>query len=127
MNPIYTLADSSPRSSQDIPRKLEAQLTMVSNVTTALNNTTGLPVAGKLESDTPTSASSSRISLEQAGADKRGTTWAASGLKTNHYRPVDSYEGLHRYDPDFEWEPEEEKRVIRKVQDSLQRILEHTY
>lgn len=88
---------------------------MASNVTTALNNTTGLPVAGKLEADAPISASSSQTSLEQAGVGKRGTTWAANGLKVAHYRPVDSYEGLHRYDPDFEWEPEEERKVIRKV------------
>ncbi|KAJ4353123.1 hypothetical protein N0V95_003657 [Ascochyta clinopodiicola] len=88
---------------------------MVSNVTTALNNATGLPVAGKLETDAHTSASSSQTSIEQAGAGKRGTTWAASGLKSDHYRPVDSYEGLHRYDPDFEWEPEEERKIIRKI------------
>ncbi|KAL1600959.1 hypothetical protein SLS59_005624 [Nothophoma quercina] len=88
---------------------------MASNVTTALNNTTGLPSAGKLETDIPSSASSSQTSLGQAGNGKRGTTWAASGLKTAHYRPVDSYEGLHRYDPDFDWEPEEEKKVVRKI------------
>lgn len=88
---------------------------MASNVTTALNNTTGLPVAGKLEIDAPSSANSSQASLANVDVGKRGTTWAASGLKTDHYRPVDTYEGLHRYDPDFEWEPEEEKKVIRKV------------
>ena len=95
---------------------------MASNVTTALNNTTGLPSAGKLETDIPSSASSSQTSLGQAGNGKRGTTWAASGLKTAHYRPVDSYEGLHRYDPDFDWEPEEEKKVVRKVYKILGRI-----
>ncbi|KAH6618968.1 major facilitator superfamily domain-containing protein [Boeremia exigua] len=88
---------------------------MASNLTTALNNTTGLPVAGKLETDSPSSVASSQTNLGQAGTGKRGTTWAASGLKQSHYRPVDSYEGLHRYDPDFEWEPEEERRVIRKI------------
>lgn len=93
---------------------------MVGNMTTAVNNTTGLPVAGKLEKDAPTSASSSQTSLEQAGAGKRGTTWAAGGLKSDNYRPVKSYEGLHRYDPDFEWEPEEEKKVVRKVWSLLQ-------
>jgi hypothetical protein len=46
---------------------------------------------------------------------KRGTAWAAQGLKQDNYRPVDTYEGIHRYDPDFEWKPEEEKRVVRKV------------
>jgi hypothetical protein len=88
---------------------------MVSNVSLALNTTTGPPVAGKPEANTPSSASSTRASFEQAGTGKRGITWASSGLKSDHYRPVDTYEGLHRYDPDFEWEPEEEKKVIRKV------------
>lgn len=82
---------------------------MVSNVTAAP------PVAGKLESDAPTSSNSSHTSLEQPVADKRGSTWAATGLGSDHYRPVDTYEGLHRYDPDFEWEPAEERKVIRKV------------
>ena len=33
----------------------------------------------------------------------------------DHYKPIESYEGLHRYDPKFEWTAPEEKRVIRKV------------
>ena len=32
-----------------------------------------------------------------------------------YYRPIDTYEGLHRWDPDFEWEEEEEKKIVRKV------------
>ena len=31
------------------------------------------------------------------------------------YRPIDSYEGLHRWDPDFQWTEKEEKRIVRKV------------
>ena len=31
------------------------------------------------------------------------------------YKPVESYEGRHRYDPYFEWEPHEEKKVVRRV------------
>lgn len=33
----------------------------------------------------------------------------------SYYKPIDSYEGRHRYDPDFEWEPKEEKKLVRKV------------
>ncbi|KAF3052732.1 hypothetical protein E8E11_010292 [Didymella keratinophila] len=88
---------------------------MASNVHTALDNTTGLPVAGKLETDAPSSGNSSSTSLEHVGVGKKGTTWAATGLKNSHYRPVDTYESLHRYDPDFEWEPEEEKKIVRKI------------
>ncbi|KAI7687651.1 MFS general substrate transporter, partial [Hortaea werneckii] len=31
------------------------------------------------------------------------------------YKPIDTYEGRHRYDPNFEWEPAEEKRLVRKI------------
>lgn len=31
------------------------------------------------------------------------------------YEPIDAYEGRHRYDPNFEWEPAEEKRLVRKI------------
>lgn len=30
-------------------------------------------------------------------------------------RPIESYEGYHRYDPDFQWTSEEEKRLVRKL------------
>lgn len=32
-----------------------------------------------------------------------------------HYKPIDSYEGIHRWDPDFQWEEWEEKKIVRKV------------
>ncbi|KAF2624177.1 hypothetical protein BU25DRAFT_461362 [Macroventuria anomochaeta] len=63
-----------------------------------------------LEIGAPTSVSSSQTSREQAGAGKRGTTWATPGLKSDHYRPVDTFEGLEKYDPDFEGKPEEERK-----------------
>ncbi|RMY73939.1 hypothetical protein D0862_14209 [Hortaea werneckii] len=31
------------------------------------------------------------------------------------YKPIDTYEGRHRYDPNFEWEPAEERRLVRKI------------
>ena len=31
------------------------------------------------------------------------------------YKPVESYEGRHRFDPNFQWEPAAEKKVVRKV------------
>ena len=31
------------------------------------------------------------------------------------YTPIENYEGNHRYDPNFEWEPKEEKKLVRKV------------
>ncbi|KAJ5215222.1 uncharacterized protein N7498_001629 [Penicillium cinerascens] len=32
-----------------------------------------------------------------------------------YYKPIPEYEGIHRWDPDFEWTEEEEKAVIRKI------------
>jgi hypothetical protein len=32
-----------------------------------------------------------------------------------HYKPIDTYEGIHRWDPDFEWEREEEEKIVKKV------------
>ena len=31
------------------------------------------------------------------------------------YAPIEAYEGRHRYDPAFEWEPREERHLVRKV------------
>lgn len=31
------------------------------------------------------------------------------------YTPIDNYEGKHRYDPTFEWEPHEERKLVRKA------------
>lgn len=46
---------------------------------------------------------------------KSGTTFISDGIDDEFYKPIASYEGIHRWDPDFEWEPEEEKKVVRKV------------
>lgn len=43
----------------------------------------------------------------------QGTFDVAEGH--HHYRPIDSYEGLHRWDPNFQWTELEEKRLVRKV------------
>ncbi|KAJ5862934.1 hypothetical protein N7455_007002 [Penicillium solitum] len=42
-----------------------------------------------------------------------GTFEASEGH--HFYRPIDSYEGLHRWDPDFQWTETEEKRIVRKI------------
>ncbi|KAJ5729608.1 uncharacterized protein N7483_004116 [Penicillium malachiteum] len=38
-------------------------------------------------------------------------------VKEGHqfYRPIDSYEGIHRWDPNFEWTKEEEQKIVRKI------------
>ncbi|KAL1961791.1 hypothetical protein VTN77DRAFT_1041 [Rasamsonia byssochlamydoides] len=32
-----------------------------------------------------------------------------------YYKPIDTYEGIHRWDPDFEWEEWEEKKIVRRI------------
>lgn len=61
--------------------------------------------------------SGSETEVNKAGLWTRGragVTFDTAGLE-DHYKPIEKYEGIHRYDPDFEWEPEEERRVVRKV------------
>jgi hypothetical protein len=73
------------------------------------------PLSGK-EIDVNGSTSGSEVEVSKGSKGNRdGVTFATHGLRQDAYRPVDSYEGLHRYDPEFEWEPEEERKVIRKV------------
>lgn len=45
---------------------------------------------------------------------ENNTTFERFG-KASHHRPIERYEGSHRYDPQFEWEPKEEKKLVRKV------------
>ena len=33
----------------------------------------------------------------------------------SYYTPIDNYEGRHRYEPKFQWEPHEERKLVRKV------------
>ena len=73
-----------------------------------------LPEVSKTKSDYDLSGSASDTdvrSTEHHGA----VTFDSAGLKARQYRPIDTYEGIHRFDPDFDWEPEEERKVIRKV------------
>ncbi|KAF4303855.1 putative phthalate transporter [Botryosphaeria dothidea] len=55
-----------------------------------------------------------RIEEAPMNTARADPTFATAGLD-KYYRPVEGYEGLHRYDPDFEWEPEEERRIVRKI------------
>ena len=66
----------------------------------------------------PTSLSSSSASIDQG---IRIQTRAAgdgafdSSEDPRYYKPIPEYEGIHRWDPDFEWTEKEERKLIRKV------------
>ncbi|KAI8934985.1 hypothetical protein NX059_008651 [Plenodomus lindquistii] len=91
---------------------------MARSQATTADSSGDLPIDGKNEVQIAGSASSSDVEVSKPdfwGKLKGSSTWATKGLGTDHYRPVETYEGIHRYDPDFNWEPEEEKRVVRKI------------
>jgi len=68
------------------------------------------------EIDLSESASGSEIGVHSSSKGRRGeTAFSTHGLRQDNYRPVDTYEGIHRYDPDVEWEPEEERKVVRTL------------
>lgn len=33
-----------------------------------------------------------------------------------YYKPMPEYEGIHRWDPEFEWTEQEEKKLVKKVE-----------
>jgi hypothetical protein len=73
----------------------------------------------KDKEDDPRSSidSSSPIFPKQPGdedSDVPTATLDTDGLET-FYTPVDGYEGAHRYDPAYTWDPEDEKAVVWKV------------
>lgn len=45
---------------------------------------------------------------------ENNTTFERFG-KASYHQPIERYEGSHRYNPQFEWEPKEEKKLVRKV------------
>ncbi|KAH9827620.1 putative transporter [Teratosphaeria destructans] len=50
-----------------------------------------------------------------AEKDEGRTTFENSEVLEEYYRPIESYEGYHRYDPHFQWEPKEEEKLVRKI------------
>ena len=43
------------------------------------------------------------------------STFDADSDEASFYKPIDSFEGRHRWDPEFHRSGKEEKRVVRKV------------
>lgn len=50
-----------------------------------------------------------------AGRRRLGVFEEVGETNETFYAPVEAYEGKHRYDPSFEWEPKQEQRLVRKV------------
>ena len=47
-------------------------------------------------------------------APDHATVHDENGLE-QYYVPIDTYEGRHRYDPRAQWSPQEEKKLVRKL------------
>lgn len=58
--------------------------------------------------------SSTEVEDDRAQALQPNQTFQTFGSPAL-YKPIEGYEGAHRYDPKFEWEPKEEKKLVRKV------------
>lgn len=83
-----------------------------------------LPEVFKTKSDYDLSGSASASEADVRPTENHGAvTFDSTGLKARQYRPIDTYEGIHRFDPDFDWEPEEERRIVRKVSSSWRLLM----
>lgn len=59
--------------------------------------------------------STSSLSSDEPRRYKNADSAFDTSEDPRYYKPIPTYEGIHRWDPDFEWTEEEEKRLIRKV------------
>jgi hypothetical protein len=50
-------------------------------------------------------------------------TFSSEGLE-DYYKPIEGYEGAHRYDPGYAWSPLDERRVVRKVRALTERKIQ---
>lgn len=67
-----------------------------------------LEVAKGAYETTSSSPSSVRLGESDGGV-------FATGGNIDAYKPIDEYEGAHRYDPHFEWTEKEETSLVRRV------------
>jgi hypothetical protein len=42
-----------------------------------------------------------------------------------YYKPIEGYEGAHRFDPDYRWDKSEEREIVWKVRKSIQVLWFH--
>lgn len=70
----------------------------------------------KLEPRVSSAESSSSSTYDGPRAQVAKTDCAFDATEDpRYYKPIPEYEGIHRWDPEFEWTEKEEKDVIKKV------------
>lgn len=60
-----------------------------------------------------TTASSSETKL--GATEKLGRNVYETDEAKDIYKPIEGYEGAHRFDPGYQWTPEEEERLVKIV------------
>ncbi|GFF33602.1 uncharacterized transporter YIL166C [Aspergillus lentulus] len=60
-------------------------------------------------------ASTSSLSSDEPRRYKDADAAFDTSEDPRYYKPIPTYEGIHRWDPDFEWTEKEEKRLITKI------------
>lgn len=69
-----------------------------------------------LNSNSPIVPPSQRDSFDDEESPlKSGNNASGNDGLEAYYRPIEGYEGAHRYDPDYTWSMADEKRTVRKV------------
>ena len=71
-------------------------------------------LAGELDKDVKISPSIPFTETVVLNPQKERATFASENLH-DFSKPIDTYEGRHRWDPNFEWDEKEENKLVRKV------------
>lgn len=94
-------------------RKARGQIEKPVNRNLVETQTVIVPADGKGPVDSDTGSTSGYSDTHKY--DNIGGGAFAEGAFTKHYAPIDEYEGRHRWDPNAQWTPEEEKKLVRRV------------
>jgi hypothetical protein len=68
-------------------------------------------------SATANSSSGSLDDIQGGGENIHGSVYDDTAA-AQFYKPIEKYEGLHRFDSDATWTPEEERKLVRTVMSS---------
>ncbi|KAL4861787.1 hypothetical protein BDV12DRAFT_207770 [Aspergillus spectabilis] len=69
----------------------------------------------ELEADSRGESINDDSDKEHQSRPHQGESTFNSTEDPRFYRPIDTYEGLHRWDPHFEWTQEEERKIVWKI------------
>jgi hypothetical protein len=80
-------------------------------------STESIPSSSEPETETEATKTlrDARTDDEPERLKHTGDTTFDNAEGVRFYKPMPKYEGLHRWDPKFEWKPEEEKKLVKKV------------